>query len=64
MTKEEALELLSAAPCDPMPSAINAGITQIQSVEIVRKAVIATPNGKIEEWLAKRVRQVNRPIYR
>jgi hypothetical protein len=66
MNLEEANQLLDAAPCGDVPSRLNPGISQKQSVEIVRRAV----NGGVRAFLSdgvtldplleKRVHQVNK----
>ncbi len=64
MSKSEALEILSRAPQDDIASAVNAGITQKQAVEIVRRAVEAMADGEqCKDFIEKRVRQMAHPRY-
>ena len=66
MNKTKALELLSTAPTGNVPARLNKGLTQLQAVTIVRKAVEAGPE-ELSRLIEKRVWQVvlnrKRPKY-
>jgi hypothetical protein len=64
MTLNEANSLLDAAPLSDKPSRINKGITQTQSIEIMRKGINSGPRAlaadgiNLDPLMEKRVRQV------
>ncbi len=66
MTLQEANELLDAAEVSDQPSRLNAGLTQAQAVEIVRKGINAGPRAlaadgiNLDPMMEKRVHQVTR----
>jgi hypothetical protein len=59
MTKEEALKLLDAAPCDGGQSKVNPALSRGQIWQIVRTAIWNMPDNKLLSTLfEKRVWQV------
>ena len=65
MTKAEALKQMEPASGEAdIVCSINPGISQAQAKDIVMKCLINRPNGDLPDWMAQRVNQISKPVYR
>lgn len=65
MTKSEALKQMESAPCEAdINCSINPGISQAAAKDIVMKCLVNQPDGDLPDWMARRVNQISKPVYK